>query len=91
MGMDPKKALMKGLRNITREEFIEAAKLFAKKESMDDKEFHKEEQLREKYPAYNEVCKMLVKAAKGQEKTLLSHALGMQSVLRILLHIAERK
>jgi hypothetical protein len=91
MGMDPKKALMKGIRSITRDEFIEAAKLFAEKESMDDKEFHKEAQLREKYPAYNEVCKMLVTAAKGQEKTVLSHALGMHSAFRILLHIAERK
>ena len=59
--MDPKKALMKGLRNITREEFIEAAKLVTKKESADDKELDKEKQLREKYPAYDEVFQMAIK------------------------------
>ena len=83
---------MKGLRSITREEFIEAVRLFAKKESIDGKEeFHKDKQLREKYPAYDEVWQMLFDAAKGQEKAALLHALGMQSVFRILLHIAERK
>ena len=89
--MDPKKALMKGLRNITRDEFIEAAKLFAKKETIDDKEFHKDKQLREKYPAYDEILQMVFTAAKKQEKIALLHAVGMQSVFRILLHIAERK
>ncbi len=82
---------MRGLRNITREEFIEAAKLFANKESTDDKELDKEKQLREKYPAYDEVFQMAVRAAKGQEKIALLHALGMQAAFRILLHIAERK
>ena len=89
--MDPKKALMKGLRSITREEFIEAAKVFAIEESIDEEEFHKDKQLREKYPAYDEVFQAVVKASKGQEKLALLHAVGMLSAFRILLHIAERK
>ena len=35
--MDPKKALRKGFRSISREEFVETAKLFAKKDNEEEK------------------------------------------------------
>ena len=90
--MDPKKALMKGLKSISREEFIETARFFAEEEARNHKDFDKDKQLRQKYPVYDEVFQIVSKAAQTKEELpLLMHASGMVSALRVLLHIAEGK
>ena len=89
--MDPKKALMKGLKSISREEFIEAIRLFVKDEGGNYKDSDKDKQLRQKYPVYDEVFQMVVRAAQTGKELPLAHAFGVQSAFRILVHIAEGK
>ena len=89
--MDPKKALMKGLKSISREEFVEALRLFAKGEGSNYEDFDEDKRLRQKYPVYDEVFQMVFKAAKTGQELPLIHASGIQSAFRILVHIAEGK
>ena len=92
--MDPKKALMEGLRSVSREEFIEVAKLFTNKYSGEkvNSSFDADKKLRDKYPAYDEVFQMVVRAAKeGPDKLAILHSIGMLSIFKILIHIAESK
>ena len=91
--MDPKKALMKGLRSISRDEFIEAAKLFAE-EIKDEKEasFDSDKSLREKYPVYDEAFQMLISGIrKNPDEKAMLHWIGIMSAIKMLIHIAERK
>ena len=91
--MDPKKALMKGLRSISRDEFIEAANLFAEK-IKDEKEvsFDADTSLREKYPVYDEAFQMLISGIrKNPDEKAILHWVGMMSAFEILIHIAERR
>ena len=89
--MDPKKALMKGLKSISRDDFVEALRLFVKDEDGVYKDFDKDKQLRQKYPLYEEVAQMVFRAAHTGEQPRLMHALGVQSAVKILVHIAEGK
>ena len=87
--MDPKKALMKGLRSISREEFVEALRLFAKDEGGSLTDFDTDKQLRQKYPIYDEAFQMVSRAGQAGQELPLMHAFGMLSAFRILAHIAE--
>jgi len=87
--LDPKKALMKGLKSISREEFVGALRLFAKGEGGNYEDFDEDKQLRQKYPVYDEAFQMVLRAAQTAQKAHLLHASGMLSAFRILAHIAE--
>jgi len=87
--LDPKKALMKGLKSISRDEFVEALRLVAKGEGDNYKDFDKDKQLRQKYPVYDEVFQMVLRAAQTGQELPLMHASGMLSAFRILVHMAE--
>ena len=89
--MDPKKALMKGLKGISRDDFIETMRLFAKEKGGQHEDSERDKQLRQKYPVYDEVFQMVLRAGKTGEELALMHAFGMQSAFRLLVHIAEGK
>ena len=82
---------MKGLRSISRKEFIEAAQLFAQKNKEEELEsFHADKYLRDKYPAYDEIFQMVLTAAKTvPNETALLHSMGMLSTIKILIQLAE--
>ena len=85
---------MKGLRSISREEFTEVAKLFANKHSAEEVNlsFDDNKKLRDRYPAYDEVFQMAVRAAKERpDEVAILHSIGMLSIFKILIHIAESK
>jgi hypothetical protein len=88
--LDRQKSLTKGLRSITREEFFEVAKVLVQNEGRNDGDYQMVKQLREKYPAYDEIFHMMATAAKKQDETAVLHLSGMLTTFRILLHIAEK-
>ncbi len=82
---------MKGLKGISRDDLVETMRLFAQDKGGQHDDFDRDKQLRQKYPVYDEVFQMVLTAAKTGEELALTHALGMQSTFRILVHVAEGK
>jgi len=88
--MNRSKQLKKSLQSIERNTFITVAKRIAKENNFSDFDLNnKFSRLRKDYPIYDELCRLI--QAQGvpiREETLL-HAIGMETMLRTLISIAE--
>ena len=54
--------------------------------------FEDDKKLRDKYPAYDEIFQMVLRAAREKpDEVAILHSIGMLSIFKILIYIAESR